>query len=92
MRVDSDWILCSSVELVTDNPPQGLLPREPRSAASHRVVEHHVLLGQLQQHGIVEELADTDVLAQTLRTKKKGKGSAALQPPESRGSLRSLTD
>lgn len=46
--------------------------------ASHGVVEHHVLLGQLQQHGIVEELADTDVLAQTLRAKRKEKkGSAA---------------
>lgn len=34
---------------------------------SHGVVEHHVLFGQLQQHGVVEELADADVLAETLQ-------------------------
>lgn len=40
------------------------------AAVSHWVVQHHVLFGQLQQHRIVEELADTDVLAQTLRSKE----------------------
>lgn len=40
---------------------------------SHGVVEHHVLLGQLQQHGVVEELADADVLAQTLQEKERGR-------------------
>lgn len=37
---------------------------------SHWVVEHDVLFGQLQQHRIVEELADTDVLAETLQSKE----------------------
>lgn len=40
------------------------------AAGSHGVVEHHVLFGQLQQHGIVEELADADVLAQTLQDRE----------------------
>lgn len=38
---------------------------------SHGVVQHDVLFGQLQQHGIVKELADTDVLAQTLQSKQR---------------------
>lgn len=38
---------------------------------SHWVVQHHVLFGQLQQHGVVEELADADVLAQTLRRNER---------------------
>lgn len=33
---------------------------------SHGVVENDILLGQLQQHGIVEELADAHILAQAL--------------------------
>lgn len=37
-----------------------------RFAVSHGVVKHHVLFGQLQQHRIVEELADAHILAQTL--------------------------
>lgn len=37
---------------------------------SHGVVKHHVLFGQLQQHRIVEELADTHILAQTLQDNK----------------------
>lgn len=40
------------------------------AVVSHWVVQHDVLFGQLQQHRIVEELADTDVLAQTLRSKE----------------------
>lgn len=40
--------------------------RGERRSLSHGVVKHHVLFGQLQQHRIVEELADTHVLAQTL--------------------------
>lgn len=63
---------------------------------SHRVVEHHVLFGQLQQHRIVEELADADVLAQTLQNRERrchsssntgfhrhnrGEGGADLAPP-----------
>lgn len=32
----------------------------------HGVVEHDILSRQLQQHGIVEEFIDADVLAQTL--------------------------
>ena len=36
----------------------------------HGVVEHHVLFGQLQQHRIVEELADTYILAQSLLRQK----------------------
>lgn len=41
------------------------------AVGSHRVVEHHVLFGQLQQHRIVEELADADVLAQTLENRER---------------------
>lgn len=37
---------------------------------SHWVVQHDVLFGQLQQHRIIEELANTDVLAQTLRSQE----------------------
>lgn len=33
---------------------------------SHGVVENDVLLGQLQQHGVIEELADAHVLTQAL--------------------------
>lgn len=33
---------------------------------SHGVVEHNILLGELQQHGVIEELADAYVLAQAL--------------------------
>lgn len=38
----------------------------PSPDTSHGVVEHHVLLGQLQQHRVVEELADAHILTQTL--------------------------
>lgn len=41
-------------------------------AVSHWVVQYHVLFGQLQQHRIVEELADTHILAQTLQSHKCG--------------------
>lgn len=34
---------------------------------SHGVVEHNILLGELQQHGVIEELADAYVLAQALQ-------------------------
>ena len=34
--------------------------------ASHWVIQHDILAGQLQQHGVVEELVDGDVLGQTL--------------------------
>lgn len=34
---------------------------------SHGVVEHHILLGELQQHRIIEELADAHILAETLQ-------------------------
>lgn len=44
----------------------------PNRSFSHRVVQHHVLLGQLQQHRIVEELADAHVLAQTLWGNRHG--------------------
>lgn len=39
-------------------------------AVSHGVVKHHVLFGQLQQHRIVEELADAHIFAQTLKNNK----------------------
>ncbi|TRY59797.1 hypothetical protein DNTS_035228 [Danionella cerebrum] len=39
--------------------------------SSHRVVEHHILFSQLQQHRVVEELADTDILAQTLEEENR---------------------
>jgi len=35
-------------------------------ASSHAVAEHHVLLGQFQQHRVVEELVDADVFTETL--------------------------
>lgn len=33
----------------------------------HWVALHHILFGQLQQHRVVEELVDTDILTQTLQ-------------------------
>lgn len=38
----------------------------PRAGGSHRIVEHHILLGQLQQHGVIKELADAHILTQAL--------------------------
>lgn len=35
---------------------------------SHAVAEHDVLLGELQQHRVIKELVDADVLAETLST------------------------
>lgn len=46
-----------------------------RCTLSHGVVKHHVLFGQLQQHRIVEELADAYILAQTLQWEKKKKST-----------------
>lgn len=34
---------------------------------SHWIVEHDVLSRQLQQHRIIEEFVDADILAQTLK-------------------------
>lgn len=49
-----------------------LLEFAVNAAISHGIVEHHVLFGQLQQHRVVEELADAHILAQALwRTQKK---------------------
>jgi len=39
--------------------------------SSHRVVEHHILFGQLQQHRVIEELADANVLTQTLEEEER---------------------
>lgn len=36
------------------------------SRPSHGVIEHDILLGELQQHRVIEELADADVFAQAL--------------------------
>ena len=33
---------------------------------SHWVIQHDILAGQLQQHGVVEELVDGDILRQPL--------------------------
>ena len=38
---------------------------------SHWIVEHDILARQLQQHRIVKEFVDADILAQTLKKKKK---------------------
>lgn len=35
--------------------------------ASHGVIEYHILLGELQQHRIIEELADAHVFTQALQ-------------------------
>jgi len=35
--------------------------------SSHAVAEHDILLGQFQQHGIIEEFVDTHVFTQTLQ-------------------------
>lgn len=40
----------------------------PESLHSHRVIEDNILLGELQQHRIVEELADAHVFTQALPT------------------------
>ena len=45
----------------------------------HGVVEHHVLFGQFQQHGVVEELADTHVLAQSLQGPRKPRVTTGYQ-------------
>lgn len=37
------------------------------SRHSHGVIEHNILLGKLQQHGIIEELADAYILTQALQ-------------------------
>lgn len=34
---------------------------------SHGVIEHNILLGELQQHRIIEELADAHVFTQALQ-------------------------
>ena len=34
---------------------------------SHRIIEHDILSRQLQQHRIVEEFVNADILAQTLK-------------------------
>lgn len=57
----SDMLLCSK----GCEEGQGFEPGVARQS-SHGIVEHHVLLGQLQQHGVVKELADAHILAQTL--------------------------
>ena len=43
------------------------------AARSHGVVENNILLGQLQQHGVVEELADAHIFAQALRGNGKAR-------------------
>lgn len=48
-----------------------LLEFAVNAAISHGIVEHHVLFGQLQQHRVVEELADAHILAQALRRTQK---------------------
>lgn len=37
------------------------------SQHSHGVIEYNILLGELQQHGIIEELADAYILTQALQ-------------------------
>lgn len=37
------------------------------SRHSHGVIEHNILLGELQQHGIIKELADAHILTQSLQ-------------------------
>lgn len=48
-----------------------LLEFAVNAVISHGIVEHHVLFGQLQQHRVVEELADAHILAQALRRTQK---------------------
>ena len=50
-------------------------------AGSHWVVENNILLGQLQQHGVIEELADAHVLAQALPGNRKGRGYCSAGAP-----------
>ena len=40
----------------------------PGVQRSHGVIEHNILLGELQQHRIIEELADAHVLTQALQS------------------------
>lgn len=44
---------------------------QARAAASHGVVENNVLLGQFQQHGVIEELADAHIFTQALQGNTK---------------------
>lgn len=37
------------------------------TVGSHWIVEHNILSRQLQQHRIIEEFVDADILAQTLK-------------------------
>lgn len=39
---------------------------ESRAARSHGIIEHDILLGELQQHRVIEELADAHVFTQAL--------------------------
>lgn len=51
---------------------------QPRvSGRSHGVIEHNILLGELQQHRIIEELADADVFTQALQSGANARMSPA---------------
>ena len=38
------------------------------------IVEHDVLFGQFQQHGVIKELIDGDILTEALQGEGRGKG------------------
>lgn len=52
-------------------PARARVSPHARAAGSHGVVENNILLGQFQQHGVVEELADAHVLTQALQGNTK---------------------
>ena len=57
---------------------------------SHGVVEHDILLGELQQHGVVKELADAHVFAQALQRVGANTGMGPVASERAGGPLRAV--
>lgn len=58
----------TSSELPIQAQPTAGRGRCQQSRHSHGVIEHDILLGELQQHRIIEELADAHVFTQALQS------------------------
>lgn len=64
-------------------PARAQVSPHARAAGLHGVVENDVLLGQFQQHGVVEELADAHILTQALQVTQSQGYSPYSHCPES---------
>lgn len=71
------WPRSSSQMLTASRPSSAGLSWSPEQQAlqgagaarpphSHGIIEHNILFGELQQHGIIEELADAHIFTQAL--------------------------